>query len=327
MSSRNQDYDVLIIGAGPIGLACGIACTEAGLSYLIVDKGPLVNSLYNYPLNMTFFSTSDRLEIGNVPFISHSPKPTRSEALEYYRRVALHWKLNISLYESIQDVEKENDFFFVRSSKHVYKARNIVIATGFYDLPNLMNIPGEGLQKVHHYYKEAHIYFGQRIVVVGAANSAVDVAMETWRKGADVTMVIRDEQIRESVKYWIKPDVENRIAEGSIKAFFNAHLVEIRPNEVDIQTESGIETIPNDFVLAMTGYLPDFAFLTGIGIQIGEDEFKTPVHDPATMETNVPGVYLAGVICGGLKTNKWFIENSRIHADLIIKDIVSKDIS
>jgi thioredoxin reductase (NADPH) len=327
MSSRNQDYDVLIIGAGPIGLACGIACTEAGLSYLIVDKGPLVNSLYNYPLNMTFFSTSDRLEIGNVPFISHSPKPTRSEALEYYRRVALHWKLNISLYESIQDVEKENDFFFVRSSKQVYKARNIVIATGFYDLPNLMNIPGEGLQKVHHYYKEAHIYFGQKIVVVGAANSAVDVAMETWRKGADVTMVIRDEQIRESVKYWIKPDVENRIAEGSIKAFFNAHLVEIRPNEVDIQTESGIETIPNDFVLAMTGYLPDFAFLTGIGIQIGEDEFKTPVHDPATMETNVPGVYLAGVICGGLKTNKWFIENSRIHADLIIKDIVSKDIS
>ncbi|MEY3187100.1 MAG: YpdA family putative bacillithiol disulfide reductase [Bacteroidota bacterium] len=327
MSSRNQDYDVLIIGAGPIGLACGIACTEAGLSYLIVDKGPLVNSLYNYPLNMTFFSTSDRLEIGNVPFISHSPKPTRSEALEYYRRVALHWKLNISLYESIQDVEKENDFFFVRSSKQVYKARNIVIATGFYDLPNLMNIPGEGLQKVHHYYKEAHIYFGQRIVVVGAANSAVDVAMETWRKGADVTMVIRDEQIRESVKYWIKPDVENRIAEGSIKAFFNAHLVEIRPNEVDIQTESGIETIPNDFVLAMTGYLPDFAFLTGIGIQIGEDEFKTPIHDPASMETNVPGVYLAGVICGGLKTNKWFIENSRIHADLIIKDIVSKDIS
>jgi thioredoxin reductase (NADPH) len=327
MSSRNQDYDVLIIGAGPIGLACGIACTEAGLSYLIVDKGPLVNSLYNYPLNMTFFSTSDRLEIGNVPFISHSPKPTRSEALEYYRRVALHWKLNISLYESIQDVEKENDFFFVRSSKQVYKARNIVIATGFYDLPNLMNMPGEGLQKVHHYYKEAHIYFGQRIVVVGAANSAVDVAMETWRKGADVTMVIRDEQIRESVKYWIKPDVENRIAEGSIKAFFNAHLVEIRPNEVDIQTESGIETIPNDFVLAMTGYLPDFAFLTGIGIQIGDDEYKTPVHDPATMETNVPGVYLAGVICGGLKTNKWFIENSRIHADLIIKDIVSKDIS
>jgi thioredoxin reductase (NADPH) len=306
-------------------LACGIACTEAGLSFLIVDKGPLVNSLYNYPLNMTFFSTSDRLEIGNVPFISHSPKPTRSEALEYYRRVALHWKLNLSLYETVKDVEKENDLFLARSSKQMYKAKNIVIATGFYDLPNLMNIPGEELEKVHHYYKEAHIYFGQKIVVVGAANSAVDVAMETWRKGADVTMVIRDEQIRESVKYWIKPDVENRIAEGSIKAYFNAQLLAIRQHEVDIQTETGVVTIGNDFVLAMTGYLPDFAFLDRLGIQIGDDEYKTPVHDPATMQTNVPGVYLAGVICGGLKTNKWFIENSRIHADLIIRDILSKD--
>jgi thioredoxin reductase (NADPH) len=273
---------------------------------------------------MTFFSTSDRLEIGNVPFISHSPKPTRSEALEYYRRVALHWKLNLSLYENIQDVEKENDLFYVRSSKQVYKAKNIVIATGFYDLPNLMNVPGEELEKVHHYYKEAHIYFGQKIVVVGAANSAVDVAMETWRKGADVTMVIRDEQIRESVKYWIRPDVENRIAEGSIKAFFNAELTAIRQHEVDIQTETGVVTIANDFVLAMTGYLPDFAFLSAMGIQIGEDEYKTPVHDPATMLTNVPGVYLAGVICGGLKTNKWFIENSRIHADFIISDILTK---
>ena len=325
MSNCNHDYDVLIIGAGPIGLACGIACNDAGLSYLIVDKGPLVNSLFNYPLNMTFFSTSDRLEIGNVPFISHSPKPTRSEALEYYRRVALHCKLKLSLYEAVQDVEKENDMFVVRSSKQMYKAKNIVIATGFYDLPNLMNIPGEDLEKVHHYYKEAHIYFGQKIVVVGAANSAVDVAMETWRKGADVTMVIRDEQIRESVKYWIKPDVENRIAEGSIKAYFNAQLTAIRQHEVDIQTETGVVTIGNDFVLAMTGYLPDFAFLDRLGIQIGDDEYKTPVHDPATMQTNVPGVYLAGVICGGLKTNKWFIENSRIHADLIIRDILSKD--
>jgi thioredoxin reductase (NADPH) len=189
----------------------------------------------------------------------------------------------------------------------------------------MMNIPGEDLDKVHHYYKEAHIYFGQKIVVIGAANSAVDVAMETWRKGADVTMVIRDEQIRESVKYWIRPDVENRIAEGSIKAFFNAQLTAIRQHEVDIQTETGVVTIENDFVLAMTGYLPDFAFLDHLGVQIGEDEYKTPVHDPATMQTNVPGVYLAGVICGGLKTNKWFIENSRIHADFIVRDILSKD--
>lgn len=324
MSNYNSEYDVFIIGAGPIGLACGIACKQAGLTYLIADKGPLVNSLYNYPLNMTFFSTSDRLEIGDVPFISHAPKPTRSEALEYYRRVALHWKLTIALYEPIEEVQKIGNKFHIKSSKQVYNAKHIVIATGFYDLPNLMKIPGEDLAKVHHYYKEAHVYFGQKIVVVGAANSAVDVAMETWRKGADVTMVIRDEQIRESVKYWIKPDVENRIAEGSIKAYYNAQLVEIRPEEVDIQTENGLVTLKNDFVLAMTGYLPDFDFLQSLGIRIGSDEDQTPFHNPETMETNVTGVYLAGVICGGLKTNKWFIENSRIHADLIVKDILGK---
>lgn len=327
MANENRDYDVIIIGAGPIGLACGIACIEQGLTYLIIDKGPLVNSLYNYPLNMTFFSTSDRLEIGNVPFISHSPKPTRAESLEYYRRVAMHWKLNISLYNPVLEVIKEESLFKVNTIKKRYTAKYVVIATGFYDLPNLMQVPGEALSKVHHYYKEAHIYFGQQIVVVGAANSAVDVAMETWRKGANVTMVIRDEQIRDSVKYWIKPDIENRIAEGSINAYFNSNLTAIRNDEVDIQTPSGIVTIKNDFVLAMTGYLPDFRFLEEMGIQIGEDEFKTPVHDPSTMETNVKGVYLAGVICGGLKTNKWFIENSRIHADMIVKHIRSSSIS
>lgn len=327
MFNSNSEYDVLIIGAGPIGLACGIACSQAGLSYLIIDKGPLVNSLYNYPLNMTFFSTSDRLEIGNVPFISHSPKPTRAEALEYYRRVSLHWKLNLALYETVDHVKSESGSFVVVTSKKQYSAKHIVIATGFYDLPNLMNIPGEHLDKVHHYYKEPHIYFGQKIVVVGAANSAVDVAMETWRKGADVTMVIRNEQIRESVKYWIRPDVQNRIAEGSIKAYFNSTVTEIRPTEVDIQTENGQITIENDFVLAMTGYLPDFDFLSSMGVNLGEDEHKTPIHDPETMETNVKGVYLAGVICGGLKTNKWFIENSRVHAELIVQHIQSKAVS
>lgn len=321
------DYDVLIIGAGPIGLACGIACAENGLSYVIVDKGPLVNSLYNYPLNMTFFSTSDRLEIGNVPFISHSPKPTRAESLEYYRRVSLHWKLNLALYERIQEVSKVDQGFLITSTKSQYKAKQVILATGFYDLPNLMNVEGEDLPKVHHYYREAHVYFGQDIIVVGAANSAVDVAMETWRKGANVTMVIRDEHIRESVKYWIKPDVENRIAEGSIKAYFNASLSAIRLNEVDIKTTSGTITVKNDFVLAMTGYLPDFEFLQKTGILIGDDEHKTPLHDTETMETNVPGLYLAGVICGGLKTNKWFIENSRIHADMIIRHILSKSMS
>jgi thioredoxin reductase (NADPH) len=324
MDNDSEMIDVVIIGAGPIGLACGIACTKSGLSYLIVDKGPLVHSLYNYPLNMTFFSTSDRLEIGDVPFISHTHKPTRSEALEYYRRVAMHWKLNLSLYENIESVVKKGDSFLLTTPKRQLNAKHIIIATGFYDIPNLMNVPGEGLPKVHHYYKEAHIYFGQHIVVVGAANSAVDVAMETWRKGAQVTMVIRDEQIRESVKYWIKPDVENRIKEGAIKAFFNASIKEIRQTEVDVQTEDEVVTLENDFVLAMTGYLPDFDFLLKMGIQLGDDEFKTPVHDPETMQTNVENVYLAGVICGGMKTNKWFIENSRTHAEQIIDNILSK---
>jgi len=324
MMNDAPTLDVLIIGAGPIGLACGIACAEKGLSYLIVDKGPLVNSLYNYPLNMTFFSTADKLEIGNVPFVSHNPKPTRSEALEYYRRVSMHWKLKLALYEAVESVSPSSKIFSIKTSKSIYKAKNIIIATGFYDIPNLMHIPGEDLPKVHHYYKEAHIYYGQKIVVVGAANSAVDVAMETWRKGAEVTMVIRDEQIRESVKYWIRPDIENRISEGSIKAFYNASIVAIRENEIDILTPNGIETIPNDFVLAMTGYLPDFNFLASIGVAAGTDIYQTPVHDPETMMTNIEGVYLAGVICGGLKTNKWFIENSRHHADLIIGHILQK---
>jgi thioredoxin reductase (NADPH) len=324
MMNDAPTLDVLIIGAGPIGLACGIACAEKGLSYLIVDKGPLVNSLYNYPLNMTFFSTADKLEIGNVPFVSHNPKPTRSEALEYYRRVSMHWKLKLALYEAVESVSPSSKIFSIKTSKSIYKAKNIIIATGFYDIPNLMHIPGEDLPKVHHYYKEAHIYYGQKIVVVGAANSAVDVAMETWRKGAEVTMVIRDEQIRESVKYWIRPDIENRISEGSIKAFYNASIVAIRENEIDILTPNGIETIPNDFVLAMTGYLPDFNFLASIGVAAGTDIYQTPVHDPETMMTNIEGIYLAGVICGGLKTNKWFIENSRHHADLIIGHILQK---
>lgn len=324
MTNETQTFDVLIIGAGPIGLACGIACSENGLSYLIVDKGPLVNSLYNYPLNMTFFSTADKLEIGNVPFVSHSSKPTRSEALEYYRRVSMHWKLNLALYEAVQSVTASMKMFTVKTSKAVYQAKHIIIATGFYDIPNLMHVPGEDLPKVHHYYKEPHIYYGQQIVVVGAANSAVDVAMETWRKGAEVTMVIRDEQIRESVKYWIRPDIENRISEGSIKAIYNASIAAIRETEVDVLTPNGIETIANDFVLAMTGYLPDFDFLASIGIAAGTDTYQTPVHDPVTMMTNVEGVYLAGVICGGLKTNKWFIENSRHHADLIISHILQR---
>lgn len=316
-------YDVLIIGGGPIGLACGISCKQAGLTYRIIEKGALVNSLYRYPLNMTFFSTAEKLEIGNVPFVSHNPKPTRSEALEYYRRVALFWDLEIGLYEQVIRISGESNQFQIDTSKTIYQAKHIILATGFYDIPNVMNIPGERLPKVHHYYTEAHPYFGQKIVVVGAANSAVDVAMETWRKGADVTMIIRDDGIRDSVKYWVKPDIENRIKEGSIRAFYNASLKAIRENEVDIVHEGKVTTLENDFVLAMTGYLPDFHFLESMGIQMGEDEHRTPMHDPETMMTNVPGIYLAGVICGGLKTNKWFIENSREHATLIVNHIVS----
>jgi thioredoxin reductase (NADPH) len=319
-------YDVLIIGGGPIGLACGIECVKKGLSYIIIEKGSLVNSIYNYPMNMTFFSTSEKLEIGEVPFISNNLKPTRAEALEYYRRVTLHWKINVRLYENVVSIENSGTLFYIKTSKSNFTSKNLIISTGFYDIPNLMNVPGEDLQKVHHFYKEPHLYFGQKIIVVGAANSAADVAMETWRKGAFVTMVIRDEHIRDSVKYWIKPDIENRINEGSIKAYFNSSIKEIKENEVIINTQGQQITIENDFVLAMTGYLPDFNLLQSLGIEIQDDEYKSPACNPQTMETNISGIYLAGVICGGLKTNKWFIENSRDHAVAIVNEIVSKKV-
>lgn len=317
-------YDIVIIGGGPIGLACGIEAQKAGLSYVIIEKGCLVNSLYNYPYNMTFFSTSDRLEIGGVPFISHNSKPTRSEALEYYRRVAMSWELNVRLYEPVERVEKK-DNFVITTKKETYVAGNITLSTGFYDLPFLLNIEGEQLAKVKHYYDEPHPYFGQKIVVVGAANSAVDVALETYRKGAEVTMVVREPEINPRVKYWVRPDIENRIKESSIAAHFNSNLSEIRETEVDIETPDGKLTIENDFVLAMTGYQPNFSLLKSMGITIGNDEMKTPSHNPETMETNVPGIFLAGVICGGLQTNKWFIENSRVHAEVIVKTILDRN--
>lgn len=321
-----EKTEVIIIGAGPIGLACGIACQKAGLDYLILDKGVLVNSIFHYPLNMTFFSTSDRLEIGDVPFISHTPKPTRTEALEYYRRVTLHWKLKVRLFEAVLNVAKTENGFLVTSAKASILCQHIIIATGFYDIPNLLNIPGESLPNVHHYYKEPHLYFKQKIVVVGAANSAVDVALETFRKGAEVTMVVREPHIRETVKYWVKPDIENRIREGEIKAFFNASLTAIREREVDITTENGSQlTIENDFVLAMTGYRPDFNLLENMGVKLNALNGEIiPEHNPSTLETNVPGIFLAGVICGGTVTNSWFIENSRIHADIAVREILSR---
>ncbi|MBD3748796.1 MAG: YpdA family putative bacillithiol disulfide reductase [Sphingobacteriales bacterium] len=318
-----KSFDIIIIGGGPIGLACGIKAKEAGLSYLIIEKGCLVNSLYNYPQNMTFFSTSEKLEIGSVPFVSHHPKPTRAEALEYYRRIALKFELNIHLFEEVYAVEKQ-EWFEVKTSKSDYQAKNIILSTGFYDLPALMDIPGETLPKVFHYYKDPHYYAMQKVVVVGASNSSVDAALECYRKGAEVTMVVRGDEIGERVKYWVRPDIINRIKEGSIKAFFNANLTEIRANEVDIQTENGVITIENDFVLALTGYQPNFAFLEKMGVQLSDDEKKYPQHHTETMETNQKGLYLAGVVCGGMDTHLWFIENSREHADKIIDDILAK---
>ena len=317
----NSTFDIIIIGGGPIGLACALEAKKAGLSYLILEKGALVNSLFNYPVNMTFFSTSERLEIGNIPFVSNNAKPTRSEALEYYRRVAVSNKINIHLFEKVESVEKANDHFIISTHKNEFKALNIIIATGFYDIPYLLNIPGEDLPKVTHYYKDPHFYAFQRVLVIGAMNSAVDAALETWRKGAEVTMVIRQPEIGERVKYWVKPDIENRIKEGSIKAYFNSSVVNIREYEVDIQTPEGMITIANDWVIAMTGYQPDLAFLQKLGIQLSDDEIKKPIINDLTHETNIPGIFLAGVICGGMNTHRLFIENSREHAENIIKAI------
>ena len=273
---------------------------------------------------MTFFSTSEKLEIDDIPFISTKPKPNRDEALEYYRRVATSHELNIKLYEKIVSVEKNGDVFTVRSDKSTYTAQNIIVSTGFYDIPKLLNVPGEDLPKVSHYFKEAHPYILQKTVVVGASNSAVDAALEIWRKGGEVTMVVRGPQIGERVKYWVKPDIENRIAEGSIKALFNAEIIQIKEKEVIIETPNGRQIIENDFVVALTGYKPNFKFLRSLGIQLSDDGNYFPTYDPETMESNVPGLYLAGVICGGMETHKWFIENSRIHAKIITRNIKQK---
>ncbi len=318
-------YDVIVIGGGPIGLACGINAKNVSLKYLILEKGALVNSLYNYPVNMTFFSTSERLEIGKVPFVSNNPKPTRNESLEYYRRVAASYKLNIHLFEEVVDVQKNSPGkFSVKTSNNIYKTKHVIIATGFYDIPYLLKVPGEELAKVKHYYDDPHFYAFQNVIVVGAANSAVDAALETWRKGAKVTMVIRGDKISDRVKYWVKPDIENRIQEHSITAYFNSSISAIRQSDVDINTPEGIVTVKNDWVLAMTGYQPNLSFLSKLGIRLSADDVCKPEYDEKNYESNVPGIYLAGVICGGMNTHRLFIENSREHAEKIIKDISEK---
>jgi thioredoxin reductase (NADPH) len=317
-------YDIIIIGGGPIGLACGIEAQKAGLNYLILEKGCLVNSLYNYPVNMTFFSTSERLEIGDVPFVSNNAKPTRNEALEYYRRVAIHKKLNIRLFEAVLEVKPKEESYELITKKHIYQTTHVIIASGFYDIPQKLGVKGEDLPKVTHYYKDPHFYAFQKVLVVGANNSAVDAALETWRKGAEVTMLIRGEEIGNRVKYWAKPDIENRIKEGSIKAFFNAEITEITDNEVVIRTPTGLVSIENDWVISMTGYQPNLDFLQKMGINLSADEIMKPQYDENSMETNLKNVYLAGVICGGMNTHSLFIENSRIHAEKIIQKIIGK---
>ena len=315
--------DLLIIGAGPIGLNCALEAKKNNLTYLIVEKGTIVNSLYHYPLYMRFFSTAEKLEIAEIPFITTAPKPGRQDALEYYQGIARQKDLSINLYEKVLHVRKNEEIFEVETSKSRYSAKNVIISTGFYDHPNTMNIPGENLEKVKHYYTEPYPFAQQKIVVVGSSNSAVDAALETYRKGAEVTMIIRHSEISKSVKYWVKPDIENRILEGSIKAHFNAELTEIKENTVIFKDEKGeLHEIENDFVLAMTGYLPDFDFLRNTGIRL-EGDFLNPYYNPETMETNIPNLYLAGVVCGGKDTHLWFIENSRIHANIIIKNILS----
>lgn len=324
---QHTHYPILIIGGGPIGLACAIEAKKAGIGYCIIEKGCLVNSLYHYPVNMTFFSTSERLEIGGVPFVSNNPKPTRAEALEYYRRVALSYELHIHLFEEVTAVRKnertEPYRFSVETSREIYTADHIIIATGFYDIPYTLHVPGEELSKVTHYYKDPHFYAFQKVLVIGAQNSAVDAALETWRKGAEVTMVIRGPEIGQRVKYWVRPDILNRISEGSIKAYYNSTVREIREKEVTIDTPDGPVTMANDWVIALTGYQPNLEFLTRLGIRLAPDAIRTPEIDPITFQTNQEGIYLAGVICGGMNTHRLFIENSRAHAVAILEHIRS----
>lgn len=320
----NNIYDIVIIGSGPTGISCAIEANKNGLSTLILEKGMLTNSIYHFPTNMTFFSTSLKLEIGDVPFISHNEKPTRMEALEYYRRVIDHWELEIKFREEATSIDNRENGFTVSTTKGTYDCDHVIVATGFYDNYRKLNVPGEHLPKVKHYYDDVHPYIQQKVLVVGAANSACDVALETWSKGADVTMVIRGGELYQKVKYWILPNIENRIKEGSIKAYFNSTVKEITETEVVINTPEGTLSIENDYVLAMTGYTPNYDLLARFGIEWDNTELKTPIHNEDTLESNRKGLYIAGVINGGLHTSRYFIENTREHGEKIIQNILLK---
>ncbi len=320
--------DLLVVGAGPTGLACAIEAEKAGFKALVVDKGCLVNSLYHYPISMVFFTTPELLEIGDIPFTTSSPKPTRIEALEYYRRVAEHFQLHVRQYEWVKTITGEDGKFCVtttdrNSAIHDYRARKIVIATGYYDLANQLDIPGEDLEKVFHYYKEPHPYYDTDVVVIGGKNSAAEAALDLWRHGARVTLIYRGEQMHHHVKYWVRPDIENRIKAGEIGAYFRSTVQEIGPDFVVVKTPSGTLRLKNDFVFALTGYHPDYDFLRSIGIELSPEQLR-PVCDPETLESNVPGIYVAGVIVAGSRTNEIFIENGRFHGKLIAGNLSEK---
>jgi thioredoxin reductase (NADPH) len=321
-------FDLLVIGAGPTGLAVAIDAQRAGYRVVLVEKGCLVNSLYHYPPQMVFFTTPELLEIGDIPFPSAHQKPTREEALEYYRKVAAHYQLDIRQYERVEQVEGADVGFQVhtrdrRGERLLHHARKLALATGYYDLPNLLGVPGEELPKVAHYYGESHPYFGLDVVVVGGKNSAAIAALELWRRGARVTLVHRGPGIHQNVKYWIKPDIENRIKAGEIRAYFNASLREIGLDHVVVAAPDGDVRLKNDYVFALTGYHPDFSFMRSLGIQLDASEFR-PVCDPQTLETNVPGIYVAGVIVAGSRTSEIFIENGRFHGRQIAKSLQAK---
>jgi thioredoxin reductase (NADPH) len=320
-----ESFDVLVIGAGPTGMSCAIEAQRAGFRTVLLDKGCLCNSLFHYPAHMTFFTTSELLEIGDIPFPSPNAKPGRNEALEYYRKVAQHYRLDIRAYQQVESVTGEDLTFEIRardlfSRVYSYKTRKVIVATGYYDLPNLMNIPGEDLGKVMHYYNDPHPYYGMDVVVVGGKNSAAIAALELWRHGARVTLVHRGPGMHRHVKYWILPDIENRIKNGEIEAFFRTSVVRIDPDSVTLETPQGRRELPNQYVFALTGYRPDFEFLESLGVRI-EGEFRCPACDPRSLESNVAGIYLAGVIIAGDRTNEIFIENGRFHGRQIAEDL------